>query len=54
MSVNGLLINKLPTDFGEDITKCILFSKEKNLLKLNITYNRKRKENKKEKTCYSK
>ena len=29
MCVNGLLINKLPTDFGEDITKCILFSKEK-------------------------
>ena len=31
--------NKLPIDFDEDETKCILFSKEQNLLELNITYN---------------
>ena len=30
--------NKLSIHFGEDKTKCILFSKEKNLLQLNITY----------------
>ena len=32
---------KLSIDFGEDETKCILFSKEQNL-ELNITYNSNR------------
>ena len=31
--------NKLSIHFGEDKTKCILFSKKKNLPKLNISYN---------------
>ena len=30
--------NKLSIHFGEDKTKCILFSRKKNLPKLNITY----------------
>ena len=30
--------SKLPIHFGEDKTKCILFSKEKNLLGYSITY----------------
>ena len=30
--------NKLSIHFGEDKTKCIIFSKEKNLPRLNITY----------------
>ena len=31
--------NKLSIHFGEDKTKCILFSRDKNLPELNITYN---------------
>ena len=34
--------NKLSIHFGEDKTKCILFSRDKNLPKLNITYNNNR------------
>ena len=34
--------NKLSIHFGEDKTKCILFSRDKNLLELNITYNNNR------------
>ena len=34
--------NKLSLHFGEDKTKCILFSKKKNLLGLNITYKNNR------------
>ena len=30
--------SKLSIHFGEDKTKCIIFSKEKNLPRLNITY----------------
>ena len=33
---------KLSIHFGEDKTKCILFSRGKNLLELNITYNNNR------------
>ena len=31
--------NKLPIHFGEGKIKCVLFSNEKNLLELNMTYN---------------
>ena len=31
--------NKLSIHFGEDKTKCILFSRDKNLPELNIPYN---------------
>ena len=34
--------NKLSIHFGEDKTKCILFSRDENLLELNITYNNNR------------
>ena len=34
--------NKLSIHFGEDKTKCIIFSKEKNLSGLNITYENNR------------
>ena len=34
--------NKLSIHFGEDKTKCILFSKDKNFPELHITYNNNR------------
>ena len=34
--------NKLSIRFGEDKRKCILFSRDKNLAELNITYNKNR------------
>ena len=36
---NWFVDNKLSIHFGEDETKCILFSRDKNLLEVNITYN---------------
>ena len=35
--------NKLSIHFGEDKTKCIIFSKEKNLPRLNIIYDNNNK-----------
>ena len=35
---NWFVDNKLSIHFGEDETKCILFSRDKNLLEVNITY----------------
>ena len=37
-----LVDNKLSSHFGEDKTKCTIFSKEKNLAELNITYDNNR------------
>ena len=38
MCANGFVDDNLSSYFGEDKTKCILFSEEKNLPELNITY----------------
>ena len=39
---NWFVDDKLSIHFGEDKTKCILFSRDKNLPDLNITYNNNR------------
>ena len=39
---NWFVDKKLSIHFGEDKTKCILFSRVKNLPELNITYNNNR------------
>ena len=39
---NWFVVNKQSIHFGEDKTKCILFSGDKNLPELNITYNNNR------------
>ena len=39
---NWFVDNNLSIHFGKDKTKCILFSRDKNLPELNITYNNNR------------
>ena len=38
---NWFVDKKLSVHFGEEKTKCIIFSREKNLAELNLTYNNK-------------